>query len=104
MENTNGSRHEKSREKSKPAMVVWNQGKPVEALISSIIHEDKLARDQTASPSAARSPDLRGVRKLKSLKSVTVTVRALHIDPENVVSRQCACTYLFPSNSDTLSR
>ena len=39
MGNTNSSRHEKS----KPATVVWNQGKPVEASINSIIHEDKLA-------------------------------------------------------------
>jgi hypothetical protein len=62
MGNTNSSRHEKR----KPTMVVCNQGKPVEASISSIIHEEKLAGDQTASPSAARSPylSLRGVSEL----------------------------------------
>jgi hypothetical protein len=39
------------REKSMPAMMVWNHGKLVETLMSSSIHEDKPARDQLASPS-----------------------------------------------------
>ena len=62
MENVSSRR----QKKSVPAMEVWNQGKPVatEASMSSSIHEDKPAGDQTASPRAARSPYLRGVSAL----------------------------------------
>jgi len=57
MENGSSNR----RDKSVPAMMVWNQGKPVETLMSSSIHEVKPEGYQLASPSAARSPYWRGV-------------------------------------------
>jgi len=43
-------------EKSVPAMMVWNQGKSVEILMSSSFYKDKPAGDQLACPSAARLP------------------------------------------------
>ena len=46
---------DRSRERSMPATIVWNQGSP-ETFRSSSSHEDSLAKDHTASPRAARSP------------------------------------------------
>jgi hypothetical protein len=57
IENGSSSR----REKSVPAMMTWNQGKPVETSMSSSTHEDKPTEDQPTSPSAARPPYWRGV-------------------------------------------
>ena len=48
------------RESIVPATMVWNQGRPVETLISSSIHEARPPGDHPASPSAARSPYCRG--------------------------------------------